>query len=135
MARQGLVKSDTAEKEKAKLQGKYDLNLAGITNRAQDAARQARENVSSARSQLYSLADTAADPAAVNTQLAAETSRLRAYAPDLTPMGQLFGEYLSPIIQTVGNGIAAEAQGYNGFGTGLFNNSRRNTNYSVNRGG
>jgi hypothetical protein len=122
LARQGLMKSTTAGNENAKLKSKYDIERSGVTNKAADAASQARENVSAAKASLYGLAESASDPAQVNTQLSQETARLRAYAPELTPMAKVFTDYLSPVISTVGTGLAAEAQGYPGFNTGIFNN-------------
>lgn len=125
LARQGLLHSDTAGDERAKLQGKYDIERGGIEDRAATAARNARESVASTKNRLYQLADSAADPAAVNTQLSTETGNLRAAAPELTPLAQVFTDYVSPVVQTVGNGLAAESQGYPGFNTGLFSSKNR----------
>lgn len=135
LARQNLLQSDTASKAFADLTGKYNVQKAGIASQAADAARSARENVSSAKSQLYSYADAAADPAEVNQRLGQETSRIRSYQPELTPLGQVFTDYLSPIVNQIGAGIAAESQGYRGFNTGLFNNSGRNSSVNVQRSG
>lgn len=132
LARQGLLKSDTAGDARADLQGKFDVERGGITNRAADAARAARENVSRSKATLSNLAETASDPAAVNTQLASESARLRNYAPELTPLGQVFSDYVSPILRTVGSGLLAESQGYPGMGTGVFDSSK-NKSYSVSR--
>jgi len=124
LARKGNTKSSAAAQERADLTTLFDTQRSGITNRAADAANSAREGVSAAKSNLYNYAQTAADPAAVNTQLASENTRLRASTPELTPLGKVFSDYLTPIIQTAGQGIAAEANGYQGFGTGLFGRGR-----------
>ncbi len=130
LARQGLLNSTPGTERKAKLAADYDMQRGALTNRAADAERGARESVSATKSQLYNYADVAADPAAVNDRLAAETSRLRANAPELTPMGQVFSDYLTPIASFIGQGLSAERQGYRGFGTGLFS-SGKNSSQSV----
>lgn len=132
LARTGQYNTTEAGKKRADLQSQYDLQRSGVTDKASNATLQAKENVSGAKSQLYTYADAAADPAAVNDRLASETSRINAYAPELTPMGQLFTDYLTPVLTSIGTGIAAEAQGYRGFGTGLFNDTKSGS-YSVKR--
>jgi hypothetical protein len=131
LARQGILKSDTAGDLRSKMKGDYDVQKGSVSNKAADAERQARENVSGAKSQLYSYADVAADPAAVDTRLGSETARIRSYAPELTPLGQIFTDYISPIVQTVGTGLGAEAAGYKGFGTGLFGSGSSKSSQTV----
>ena len=132
-ARQGALNSTAAGDEKAKLQEQYDLQRAGVTNNASDAERAARDDVSSTKSRLYNYADSAADPASVNSQLSTETARVRSAVPQLTPIGKVFTDYLSPVISTIGTGLASEAAGYPGMRTGIFNNTRNNSSYSVKR--
>lgn len=121
-ARQGQTASNskTVLDEQGNLKGKYDIQKAQVINQAKDASRQARENISGAKSTLLSYADTAADAGAVDDRLATETGRIKNYAPELTPIGQLFPDYVSPIVNSVGTGLLAEANGYGGFNTGVF---------------
>jgi hypothetical protein len=132
IARKGQLKSQSAIERKAKLQGKYDLEKANIGTKAANAAQQARDSVASTKNVLYGMAESSADPAAVNTALGSETARLRAYQPELTPMGQVFADYVTPVINTVGAGLSAEANGYKGFNTGIFSPKTSN-NYTVAR--
>jgi hypothetical protein len=125
LARKGQLKSTSAGERQNELKSKYDLQRGDITTRASDAERQARENVSSTKARLYNLAESTADPAAVNTQLASENARLKAYAPELSPLGQVFGDYVTPAINTIGNGLIAESQGNRGFNTGLFDSKNK----------
>lgn len=127
IARKGQLKSQSAIERKAELQGKYDLERANIGTKAANAAQQARDSVQSTKNVLYGLAENSADPAAVNTQLGSETARLRAYQPDLTPLGQVFSDYVTPAINSVGLGLSAEANGYKGFNTGIFSPKTTNS--------
>ena len=127
LGRQGILKSTAANDRRTKLQGKYDIERAGITNKAADAAAQARENVNSVKTQLYNYAESSADPAAVSARVAGENARLRSFAPETTPLGQVFADYITPATTTIGNGLLAEAKGYQGFGTGLFDNKKSTT--------
>ena len=130
LARQGISNSTTAGDEQAKMQGVYDIQKGAIANNAKDSARQARESVAAAKNQLLNYADSAADKGAVDSRLASETGRLRTQAPELSPMGQVFSNYLSPVVSAIGSGLTAEAKGYRGFGTGLFSNSRGGSSYN-----
>lgn len=120
LSRQGILKSTAAVNKRANLKGDYDIQRSGITTKAADAARSARENVSSVKNQLYNYADSASDPADVNTRLAGETARLKAFQPEFTPLGKVFGDYITPVAATIGNGLLNEAKGGSGYGTGLF---------------
>lgn len=127
LGRQGILKSTAAKDNRAKIQGKYDIERGGITTKAADAAAQARENVNAVKNQLYNYAESSADPAAVNSRVAGENARLRSYAPETTPLGQVFSDYITPATTTIGNGLLAEAKGYQGFGTGLFDTKKNAT--------
>jgi len=127
LSRQGILKSTAAGDKRAKLKGDYDIRRSGITSKAADAARQARENVSSVKNQLLNYAESSTDPADVNTRLAGETARLKAFAPELTPMGKVFGDYITPVAATIGNGLLNEAKGGSGYGTGLFDSKPSKT--------
>lgn len=127
LGRQGILRSKAAVDKRAKLQGDYGVQRSGITNKAADAAREARANVASVKNTLYNYADTAADPADVNLRLSSETARLKAYAPELTPMTKVFSDYITPVAATIGNGLLNEAKGYSGYGTGLFDDMKNGT--------
>lgn len=131
LARQGITDSTMTGDENAKMQGVYDVQKGSIVNSAKDMARQTRDSILAARNQLYNYADTAADKGSVDSRLASETGRLKMAAPELTPLGQVFTNYLAPIVSTVGAGLNAEARGYKGFGTGLFDNAKGGSAYNV----
>lgn len=119
-ANQGNTQSTAYTGAQAKLNQANDIQTANVANKAADAATAAKEQVGTSKSNLYSEANTGADPASVNTDLNAENSRLKAYAPSLTPLGQVFTNYLTPLVNGVGAAVAGYQQGQN---SSLYNTS------------
>jgi len=92
------------------------LRTAGELIRLRQHERSSKSpQIETARGDLLSLNDSAADPSEVSTQAAARAGSLQA-PPAYSPLGDIFGALLS----NVPTGLAAESQGRQGFGTGLF---------------
>lgn len=100
LADQGLLRSTTAGDVRADLKEAYGIQKGDISNRAASEATSAREQVENARRQALAYAENASDPGAVNERIAQETSRIGSYQPQLTPLAQLFTDFVSPTVQT-----------------------------------
>lgn len=132
LARRGVLKSTNAGDQRGDLQTDYGIQRAGIIKKAQDAADAAKAAAAQTKAGLYGLAETAADPVAVNEQIGAETSRIKAMAPELTPMAHVFSDYATPALSMIGTGVQAGMSGYQGL-SGLVPSAFKN-NKAVNQG-
>lgn len=117
-ANQGNTQSSAYTNAQALLNQQDALQTSNVANEAANAETQAKEQVGSAEQNLLQEANTGADPASVNTDLNNEDSQLKAYAPTLTPMGQVFTNYLTPLVGGIGSAVAGYQQGSN---SALFN--------------
>lgn len=120
LANRGLSRSSVAANKRTKLNEKYELEKGTIAQKAADAAQQARNDIASAKSRLYGMATSDADPGSINSMLTQETDRIRNRPPELTPLAQVFNDFVTPAGNLVAGGLAAESRGYQGLGTGIF---------------
>lgn len=111
LARQGISKSTAAVNERAKLEGDYSTRKAEIQSRAGDAVRSAKDNVAGAKNTLYNYAETAADPAKVSAEVINQTGRLNSFQPELTPLGKIFNDYATPVLNAAGTALAGYSRG------------------------
>lgn len=94
----------------------YEVAKADVANRADGAAAEARERTDTLRSNLLAYNESAADPGAVNERLSSEIGRAQAYQPQLTPLGALFNDYVTPLANIGMAGYMAQQKGYPGWG-------------------
>ncbi|MEP3248040.1 MAG: hypothetical protein ABJN40_06025 [Sneathiella sp.] len=113
----GGLNSSAGAKKLGDLAELYQKNRALIGDRAISAANTARGDVESNRQALYSQNQAAADPSTIAANSLSRAESLST-APSYNPLGAVFADF----INNVGTGLVAEKNGYNGFGTGLFNN-------------
>lgn len=132
-ANQGNTGSSAYTDAQSKLNALDALQTSNVANQAADAETAAKENVGTAKNQLYAEADTGADPASVNTDLNNSDSQLKAYAPTLTPMGQVFSDYMTPVVNGIGSAVAGYQQGsQSALFNAAMNGSSGQTNYGSN---
>ncbi len=121
LARKGKLNSSSGITRLADLTKELETQRGAIASKADDAVRGQRADVLDTKDQLYAFNSTAADAGAVTERVGGITDRLGSYAPQLEPLGQVFYDYITPVAGTVANGLSAEARGYPGLRTGLFN--------------
>lgn len=120
LARRGVGSSRYADDRMGQLQKALTLQTGQITNQADDAASKAKADVLSSRDDLLRYNESAADAGAVSERVGGITDRLASAAPQLTPLSQVFFDFITPVAGVASRGISAERAGYKGFGTGLF---------------
>lgn len=95
LARNGVSNSSVAASQIGKLFQNYTNQKATIANQGVDAANQLRTQVNNAKTNLYALNRSAADPAEASTQAQADATSL--VAPQtFTPLGNLFASFVAP---------------------------------------
>lgn len=97
------------------LQERMAQETTQMGGRADDYAAARRAEVENSRSNLVNQLNASADPAAANTAALAQAQQL-GRQQTLSPLGAVFAD----LIQTTGQGLAAERAGYQGMNTGLF---------------
>ncbi|HKJ72718.1 MAG TPA: hypothetical protein VKA19_01255 [Alphaproteobacteria bacterium] len=120
LARHGQLDSSAANTRESQLSKQYGLQLGKITNNAADAVNTQRTNVENQKNSLLDFNNSAADANAVSTRAGGVTDNLKSWAPQLSPLGQVFYDFVTPVSNTLASGISAQRQGYPGF-SGVFN--------------
>lgn len=111
LAGRGMLESTSGFGKFADLQEEKDLAATTIANEAQDAANKLRSNVETARSNLYSLNESAADPKAANNLAMGQATALVA-PPTYSPLGQVFASFLAPLAAGIQNRRGSAGGGY-----------------------
>jgi len=113
----GGVNSSAGARAIGDLTKTYADNQALIGDRAISAGNSARSDVESNRNSLYAENRAAGDPNAAASSAAARAGMVSA-APSYNPLGDIFAS----AINSATTGLQAEKAGYQGFGSGLFDN-------------
>lgn len=115
LAQSGNLASSYGADQIGRLDREYQRRGSQIVDEANASANDFRSRVEQQRSNLYNLATSAEDPAAVGAQATTMASTLQA-PPVFSPLANAFGDFLN----TAAIAVANERRGYTGTGTGLF---------------
>lgn len=115
LASSGILNSSSGARLLGDLQREWGDKRAFIANSGIDEANKVRADVERARSDLLSLNQSAADPAAVALEAQSRAGTLQA-PQGYSPLVSAFGSFLNDLTLPIG----AEMAGYRGTGTGLF---------------
>lgn len=96
----GLTQSSIGANSFADLLSQRLAQRTQVANDAANQAGQLRANVEQTKSNLYSLNEAAADPAAANARATAEATALVA-PPTYSPLGQIFATAIQPVLYGV----------------------------------
>lgn len=129
LARKGTLQSSTAGETFGDLSKRFEQQKGDVTNRVQDMVDQAREAASQARSSLQQYNQSVADPRQVDQRLTDSIDRVQAQAPETTPLGQAFSDYLTAPLTTAAQVGGAAAKKY---GPTLFDSKRSGSSSSYN---
>lgn len=111
LAGRGTLESTAGFGKMTDLQEEKDLAATTIANEAQDAANKLRSNVENAKTNLYSLNESAADPKAANALAKGQATALVA-PPAFSPLGQVFASFLAPLAAGLQSRRASPGAGY-----------------------
>ena len=100
LAGRGVGRSSIANNAFADLSKTKGLALGQIANDAVTAAKQLQAAMEKQKTDLYTMAMSASDPAAVSNRAYGEATALQAH-PTSSPLGDLFGATLAPIVNYV----------------------------------
>jgi hypothetical protein len=115
LADRGVLESSVANKRFGDLTERYGERMGELQNKAETAVAQKRSDVEQARTSLYNLAQSSADPSLAASQAQARVSSLKS-PPQYSPIGNVFAD----LINSGANVVRAERAGQPGLGTGLF---------------
>lgn len=102
LAGRGTLESSAGLGALADLSEKNDLERTQIANRAVDASNALRGNVERAKSNLFTLNESSADPQGINARAIGEATALAA-PQSFTPLADVFSAALQPFIGFAGN--------------------------------
>ncbi len=111
LAGRGTLESTVGVDSFGDLQEEKDLASTTIANDAANAANELRGNVEDAKSNLYSLNESSADPQAANTLAAGQATALVA-PPAYDPLGQVFANLLAPFASGVSSNSGNTSRTY-----------------------
>jgi hypothetical protein len=111
LAGKGLLESTVGIDELADLSEMNELEKTNIASASQDAATAARSNVEKAKTSLYALNESSADPAAANSRAIGEATSLAA-PQSYSPIGQVFAAALDPWINYISSKQQSAGPGY-----------------------
>ncbi len=97
LAGKGMGASTVGIGEQGRLTTTKDTAATTIANQAQDAKNTLKSNVEKSKSDLYSLNESAADPASINNRAIGEATALVA-PPAFSPIGQVFSNFLGNVV-------------------------------------
>jgi hypothetical protein len=126
LARQGILESSGARERYGDLQEEYGERAAELQNQADTAVAEKRSDVEQARTSLYNLAQSSADP-----QLAASQAQARASTLDSPQQFSPLGNVFASLVNSGANVARAERAGYPGLNTGLFRQPLTGSSSSV----
>lgn len=115
LSRSGNLSSSYGAEELAKLDGENEKQMANVASNATTATNSLKSTIQQNKSNLYGMAQSAADPASASAQAASIAANLDTPVA-VSPLGQLFGTFTN----LAANAASAEQAGYYGTGTGLF---------------
>lgn len=115
LARRGLLNSSAANRKLADLNEALAVQRGTIANQAEDVAAKQRAQVLADRDTLLNFNQSAADAETVSERVGGVTDRLMSYAPQLTPLGQVFYDFITPVTDIAARGIRAQQMGYPGW--------------------
>lgn len=97
LAGRGMLTSSYGASKQGDLTEEYNKQRQLIQAQAQDAANALRGQIEDAKTNLYALNQSSADPAAINARALAEATSIQAPTA-FTPLGQVFGSVLQPFV-------------------------------------
>jgi hypothetical protein len=121
LANQGVLDSSIAGNALGTLTNQYGTEKATIASNADDAVNTLKSNVNAAKTNLYNLNTSAADPTTVGNQAEATATSLLPQQT-LSPLGDVFAGALTPI-------TAAAKANQNGANSSIFNTQTANQNF------
>lgn len=129
LARKGALDSSVAGDTFGDLTKRFEQEQGNVTNKVQDMVQRARTVADEARNSLQQYNQSVANPQQVNQQITQTVDRVQAQAPEPTPMGQVFADYLTAPLTTAAQVGGAAAKKYS---PTLFD-TKRSSSYNVER--
>jgi len=95
LARQGLLRSQEAIDQIARLNERFAFQKANILADADSHAQEQRADVENNRQKLLNQLDASADPDAAANNALTQSNFLRTSKPEFSPLGSMFGDMMS----------------------------------------